>query len=216
MRRQFLIAAAVAAVLAPDPARAESFFVFPEVGLGYGWARVPDLSDTVAQLDLHLGSEFDAGGGPRTAVGWMFNVGYVTTGEDSRGEPHWWRVHLAPMLTLSNGYNWWTLFARVGVGPHFELSEFKSVGGRYTQAMGGGLQIDAAIGSKNAIELFTQALVSFDRRGPSYTLTGGLRLNVVAFLALMDLLGSSPSSSAPSKPRPPPKPGFHPAGPVRP
>jgi hypothetical protein len=174
----------------PQSARADHFFLFPEVGIGYGRAILPDGSGFVGTLDLHFGTEWDLGG-PRAAVGWLLNLGYLTFLEDEEHAaqlPKWWRIHFAPMLTLSSGYNWWTLFARVGIGPHFAYSRRGDTG-----YYGGGLQLEGAIGSKNAIELFAQSYVSFDAKGPNLTLVGGLRLNIVAFIALMDLFhGHSP------------------------
>lgn len=187
-RRLMAVSAAVLAML-PAAAHADHYFVFPEVGVGYGAAHLPDFRGPLGQLDVHIGAEYDTGG-PRTAIGWLLNFGYATTFEDAdadRNRPRWWRAHFAPMLTLSSGYNWWTLFARIGFGPHVAYSERGSTG-----YVGGGLQIDAAIGSKDAIELFTQAFATFDPHGPSLTAIGGLRLNLIAFVVLADMLRGRP------------------------
>lgn len=183
------------ALLIPAVASADHYFVFPQVGIGYGRLLEKDASTDLGKLDVMIGQEYDTGG-PRAAFGWMLDIGYAsnfTDSADPNSPPRYQRAEIAPMLTLSSGYNWWTLFARIGVGPHFVWAER----GR-SDSFGGGAQIDMAIGVKNAIELFTQAFASHDGREPNLSVVGGLRINAIAFVALLDLLqGRSPRMPGP-------------------
>ncbi|MGC4114213.1 MAG: hypothetical protein QM765_06250 [Myxococcales bacterium] len=179
-----------AALLAPASAHADHYFVFPQIGVGYGRLAENGFADYLGKIDLMLGQEYDQGG-PRGAVGWLLDVGYATNFPDKHAaspKPRYWRIEVAPMVTLSSGYNWWTLFARIGIGPHFE---YASRGGEVVA--GGGLQVEGAFGSKNAIEVFTQGFASVDGHGLNFSAVAGIRLNAIAFLALADLLsGRSP------------------------
>ncbi|MBI5543048.1 MAG: hypothetical protein HY901_04120 [Deltaproteobacteria bacterium] len=201
MSRRILLAVfgALALWASPGVVRADHYFVFPQVGIGYGRLLEDDFTAWVGKLDLTLGQEYDLGG-PRAAVGWMLDFGLagnVIDEEDRSPPPQYWRFEFAPMLTLSSGYNWWTLFARVGIGPHFSYAKRGDVA-----ALGGGMQVDLAVGSKNAIELFTQAFATVDGRGPNVSVLGGIRLNAIAFVALMDLMsGRSPRVSTPRVPK---------------
>ncbi|HEY3447733.1 MAG TPA: hypothetical protein VGK67_15360 [Myxococcales bacterium] len=207
MLRVFLpMLLAAAALVAPIPALADHYFVFPQVGFGYGRVTENGFADYLGKFDLMLGQEYDTGG-PRGAVGWLLDVAYATNFPDqdaSNPPPRYWRIEVAPMVTVSSGYNWWTLFARLGIGPHFE---YASRAGEVVA--GGGLQIEGALGSKNAIELFTQGFASVDGHGLNFSVIGGLRLNAIAFMALVDLMqGRSPRL-------PDPSPGYHHAVPAR-
>ncbi len=188
---------AAAAVLAPARAAADHYFVFPQIGVGYGLLTEKGFTDYLGKIDLMLGQEYDTGG-PRGAVGWLLDVAYATNFPDTESaapKPRYWRLEVAPMVTVSSGYHWWTLFARLGIGPHFV---YASRGGQ--TVAGGGLQIEGAVGSKNAIELFTQGVASVDGRGLNYSVVGGLRLNAIAFVALVDLLsGRSPRLPSPRR-----------------
>ena len=189
-------AALVGLLLAPAGARADHYFLFPQVGVGYGRVAEagfskPGFSDWVGKLDLMLGQEYDLGG-PRGALGWMVDLAYTSNFTDSSrvdAAPSFSRFEFAPMLTLSSGYNWFTWFARVGVGPHFALTKIGD-----DQKAGGGAQIDLAVGSKDIIELYTEALGTVDGRGASLMVTGGVRLNVIIFVALVELFSGSSRS----------------------
>ncbi len=183
---------ALGALLAAPAARADHYFLFPQVGVGYGGVAQGSFRDWVGKLDLTLGQEYDLGG-PRGAVGWM--LGFAVTsnaieeGEQLDPPPEYLRLEFAPMVTLSSGYNWWTLFARVSAGPHVAYTKIGGV-----EYVGGGLQLELAVGSKNIVELFTQAYGTVDARGAAITVVGGLRLNAIAFVALADLFSGSGSS----------------------
>ncbi len=170
------------AIVIPNESLAKRHFVFPEMGLGYGHAFFSqNASQPVGQLDFQVGTEWDWGG-RRAAAGWLLNLKYATSAtQKPPKELH--LFHIAPMVSLSSGYGWWTAFARISAGPQLSIIRRDDV-----TAVGGGLAFDGSIGVKNAVELYSQTTFSVDPVGPSCTFMAGFRVNIIVFMGTLDFL----------------------------
>jgi len=201
----------LALLLGPAAARAEQYVVFPEVGVGVGRTFFKDSSRPVAHLGLHAGGLFDRS--ELWGVGWLVQLGYLDTNSGRVPYP-WSRVLLSPMACASLGYEPYSPFVRVAAGPQLTVSWRRST--RQTD-VGGGVAGELALGFKDAVELFAQAGVAGDRHGPSFSLTGGVRLNVLVAVYLVSLFGGHGGDFAlPPRQSAKGSRGPHPAEPVRP
>jgi hypothetical protein len=193
VRRQVTAALiALGATLArPAPARADQYFVFPEIGFGVGRLVLDDSSRAVAHTSLHLGAEWDQSG--VVALGWLIHLAYFDTNEGGAPYP-WKRVSLAPMFTASLGYGEYKPFLRFGLGPQVALSwRARS----WNADVGGGAAAEVSVGFKDLVEGYLHLDVAGDRHGASFIASGGVRVNIIFFAWIASIVGGFPAASLP-------------------